>query len=226
MRTFFLFFLLNSLLRNPLLALLAVAAVFYFAEARYRGRYFNPGKVFSKKSTIRELERRIQVNPHDVDARNDLGRLLVDDGRAAEARKQLEAAIGRMSESPETHYYLGLSQIETGSSDKGVGNIEKALEIKPSFLYGEPHVALARHFLGTGDARRAGEQAEAAVRTNTSSVEGWFLLGQARRGLGQNDGARKAYQQAEEAFAQLPKYLRMANRSWRSQARRAAKTLS
>ncbi len=225
MRTFFLFVLLNSLLRNPLLALVAVGAVFYFVEARYRGRYFNPGKVFSKKSTIRELQRRIQINPSDVDARNDLGRLLVGEGRAAEAREQLEAAIKRMSESPETHYYLGLSQIETGSSAEGVGNIEKALEIKPSFLYGEPRVALARHFLGQGDARHAAEQAEAAVSTNTSSVEGWLLLGQSRQGLGQSDGARKAYQQAEEAFAQLPKYLRMANRSWRSQARRAAKGL-
>jgi len=226
LRTFFLFVLLNSLLRNPLLALIAVGAVLYFVEARYRGRYFNPGKVFYKKSTIRELQRRVQVNPHDVEARNDLGRLLVEEGRDGEAREQLEAAIRRMSESPETHYYLGVSQLRTGSAEQGVANIEKALEIKPAFLYGEPHVALARHFLDRRDYQRAAEQAEAAVKTNTSSVEGWFLLGSARQGLGRTESAREAYRNAEEAFTQLPKYLRMANRSWRSRARRAAKSLN
>ncbi len=225
MRTFFLFFILNSLFRNPLLALIVVGAIFYFSEARYSGRYFNPLKTITKKGVIRDLLSRVSINPHDVGARNDLGRLLIDEGRAPEAREHLEVAITRMDDSPETHYFLGRALIETGNGDKGVEHIRKALELKPGFLYGEPSVALARYFAELGSHGESSVAATDAVRVNTSSVEGWFRLGEAERELGEKAQAARAYEKAEEAFKHLPSYLRMANRTWRSRARKAAKHL-
>ncbi len=223
MRTFFLFVLLNYILRNPLLALLIVGVIFYFVEARRSGRYFNPGKFLSKKSTIHELRKRTDVNPHDVDAHNDLGRLLLEEGRSDEAIAHLRTAIERMDESPETNYYLGLALLNGKDPEEGVGYVKRSIELNPRFLYGEPHVALSRHFLATECPDLAVETAKAAVDLNTSSVEGWYLLGNAYAQTGEQEDAARSYAQAQEAFTHLPKYLRLPNRKWRKLAKKASK---
>lgn len=224
MRTFFLFYLLTYLLRNPVLALLIVLAVVYLAEARYSGRYFNPAAYYTKRHTIRELERALTVNEHDVGARNDLGRLLCDEGRYAEAREHLAKALQRMADSAETNYFYGVALIETGSAEQGIQHVLTALQISPRFLYGRPQLTLARHYLERGDAAAAETRAGEAVKINTSSVEGWVIRARARQQQGDDTGARQAWSSAVEAFDGLPRYLKTAARSWRKQAHRALRS--
>jgi len=224
LRTFFLFYLLASLLRNPLLALLIVLAVVYFAEARYSGRFFNPGSFVTKRRTIHELERTLKINEHDAAARNDLGRLLVDEGRYPEARDHLARAIQRMDDAAETQYFYGLALMKTGQTEDGVTHVLRALEISPRFLYGEPQLTLARHSLEQGDAAEAERRAGEAVKINTSSVESWVIRARARDQLGDPTGAREAWSSAVDAYDGLPRYLKMASRKWRTQARRGLRS--
>jgi len=221
LRTFFLFYLLSSLLRSPLLALLIVGAVVYLSEARYRGRYFNPGSFMRQRNTLRELSRSLEINDHDVAAHNDLGRLLADQGKYEEAAEHMAKAIRRMEESPETNYYHGLCLLKTGHEEEGREFIRTALKINPRFLYGVPQTVLARDFLEHGDNEKAVEWAEAAVKLNTSNVEGFTILGQARDNLGDKQGAIEAYKGALEAYRHLPHYLRLANRGWAKQAKKS-----
>lgn len=221
MRTFFLFYLLSSLFHSPLLALLVVGAVIYFSEARYRGRYFNPGSFMNQRNTLRELARSLEINDHDVAAHNDLGRLLADQGKYQEAAEHMAKAIRRMDESPETNYYHGLCLLKTGHAQEGREFIRAALKINPRFLYGTPQVVLARDLLEHGDYDEAVTWAEAAVKLNTSSVEGFVVLGDARARVGDQAGAIEAYKGAIEAYRHLPHYLRLANRRWVKQAKKA-----
>ena len=223
MRTFFLFYLLSWLLGNPLLALILVAALFYFGEARLSGRYFNPAKFVTKRQTIADLKRRLSINDHDVASHNDLGRLLADDGRFDQALPHLHRAVSRMEESAETNYYLGLAMMETGDSQAGIEHIEKALSINPRFLYGEPYLALARHHSVQGRHREALEEAMDAVSLNTSSIEGWVLVGKANSELGEQSAAADAFAEAKKAFAHLPRYLKLPNRRWLREAKREAR---
>jgi len=225
LRTFFLFYLLTLLLRNPLLALLIVGALVYFGDARYRGRYFNPAELYNRRNAIAELRRTVAVNDHDVAAHNDLGRLLVQQGRPAEALPHLEKAIARMDESPETHYFYGLALLATGREQEGVEHIERALERNRQFRYGEPQTALARHFLERGDAECARRWASEAVKVNTSNVEGWTLLAEAASRLGDPAEARRAFEQAREAFSLLPRYLKLPNRRHLARAKRGLRRL-
>ncbi len=225
MRTFFLFYLLTSLLRSPLLALLIVLAVFYFAEARYSGRYFNPSAAFGKRRTIRELERQLSMNPHDVAARNDLGRILVEDGKFDEGREHLALAIKRMAESAETNYFLGIALLRTGDESGGLEHIGTALEINARFLYGDPQRVLARHYLDKGDLERAAEFAAESVKINTSGVEAWDILGDAKLRRQDRAGAREAFGSALQAYDGLPRYLKPGGRKWRAEARRSLKKL-
>ncbi len=225
MRTFFLFYLLSYLLGNPLLALVVVGLIFYFGEARYRGRYFNPAKFASKRRTITELQQRLSINEHDAEAHNDVGRLLVDASRANEAMPHLERAIARMPDSAETNYYYGLCLLDAGRVEEGRKHVERCLEINPRFRYGDPHLALARSELAGGRAAQAAEKAALATRLNTSSIEGWVLLGQAKETAAETTSARAAYDSAVEAYGHLPRYLRLPNRRWLRAAKKARRSV-
>ena len=222
MRTFFLFYVLSYLLRNPLLALVIVGVIFYLGEARYRGRWFDPSRLLKRRQAISSLRSTLAVNEHDVGAHSDLGRMLVQEGKLDDALPHLERAIARMEESPETNYYLGLCQLGTGSKKEGQHHIERALEINPRFLYGEPQVVLARHNLAEGRAEESCRWAREAVKLNTSSVEGWVVRGEAEQACGRAAEATAAYQSARDAYRHLPGYLKLPNRKWLAEAKRAA----
>jgi tetratricopeptide (TPR) repeat protein len=224
-RTFFLFYLLTWLFRNPLIALVVVAAVVYLADARWRGRWFDPSRLFRNRRAIAELRRTISLNEHNAAAHNDLGRLLALEGKHEQAREHLERAIRRMDDSPETNYYYGLTLLQTGQRQEGERLIRRALEINPRFAYGEPLVTLARVRLEAGDAEDARKSARDAVRLNTSSIEGWVVLARAEQRLGDRDAARKAYESARDAYRHLPAYLHLPNRKWLVAAKRGLRSL-
>ena len=225
MRSFFLFYLLAWLFRNPLLALVVVGLLFYLGEARYRGRYFNPARMLGKRQTIAQLRRLLEVNPNDVAAHNDLGRLLADAGGFVEALPHMTKAIARMQESAETNYYYGLCLLRTGRAEEGEVAVAQALSLNPRFLYGEPRLALARSQLERGNAARALEEATSAVGLNTSSVEGWVLKARAGAMLERSGEARSDYEEAKHAFAHLPRHLRLPNRRWLREAKRGLRSV-
>jgi len=221
-RTFFLFFLLSRLLGSPLLALVVLGAMAYLADARWNGRWFLPGRMWQRRQAMADLRRTIERNEHDVGAHSDLGRLLVQQGRYEQAFPHLERAIRRMEESPETNFYYGVSLLHTGRSDEGERRVRRALEINPRFLYGEPQVLLARTHLER-DAEEARRWAEQAVKLNTSSVEGWVVLAEAEQRRGDEAAAHRAFEQAKNAYRQLPAYLHLPNRKWLVAAKRGAR---
>ena len=220
MRTFFLFYLLSWLFRNPLIALAVVAAIFYLGEARYRGRWFDPTTALRHRQAVRDLRRTLELNEHNVGAHNDLGRLLVQERKYEEAAAHMEKAVARMEESPEANYYHGLCLLNAGRDDEGERFVRRALEINPRFLYGEPQLTLARHALTRNEPPTAANAARAAVKLNTSSVEGWTLLGRAEEELGRPEAAAAAYDSAKDAFRHLPAYLHLPNRKWLAEAKR------
>ncbi|RMD86271.1 MAG: hypothetical protein D6815_00175 [Candidatus Dadabacteria bacterium] len=226
MRTFFLFYLLSVLLRNPLLALVLVALVLYFGEARARGRYFNPSRLWERRSAISELRRTVAINEHDAAAHNDLGRLLLEAGKVEQARPHLEKAIARMPESAETNFYYGLCLLRCGEEEKGLAHIERALEISPRLRYGDPQLEVARYFAQRGRHEETRQWARRAVAINTSNVEAWVLLGEAAAAAGDFDEARRAFLAAREAFAGLPSYLRFPARRWLARAKRGQRRLA
>lgn len=224
MRTFFLFYIVNYFLRSPLLALAVVLAIVYLTEARYSGRYFNPLSFARRRSAVRELEQAIADNDHDLASHNDLGRLLADAGKFDQAAPHLSKAIARMGESPETNFYHGLCLLRTGSADAARPFLERSLEINPRYGFGKPQLVLAREALERTDHERARDWAEHAVKLNTSSVEGWVLLGEARLGAGDSSGAVEAFERAKVAYSDLPHYMKLGEKKWLKEAKRAART--
>jgi len=224
-RTFFLFYIVNSFLRSPLLALAVVLAVVYLSEARVSGRYFNPLAFARRRSAVQELRQAIADNDYDVASHNDLGRLLADAGKFDEAAAHMAKAIERMEESPETNFYHGLCLLHTGKPAEGSAFVERCLEINPRYGYGKPQLVLGRHALENGDRKRALEWAERAVKLNTSSVEGWVLAGEARLAEGDSKAATEAFERAKTAYRDLPHYLKLSEKKWLKVAKRIERTV-
>jgi tetratricopeptide (TPR) repeat protein len=219
-RSFFLFYILSSILRNPFLALLIVGAVVYFSEARYSGRYFNPSAFVHRRGAVQELRGTIANNEHDVSAHNDLGRLLADEGKFVQAAPHMERAIERMDELPETNFYHGLCLLETGREEDGVRFIERALEINDRYGYGKPALVLAQAAARRGDHEQASKWSRRAVSLNTSTVQGWLLYGRSQAALGAPDAAREAFVKAKQAYDGLPHYLKLGERQWLKEVKR------
>ena len=222
---FLLFALLTLLTGSPWTALLVVLALYLFLDYQYLGVARSAVSHIKTAGEIRELRSDVELNPHNASAQNDLGRLLILQGRAPEAVAPLERAIERLDDLDETNYYLGLAYLKTGRERDGVARIEKALAINPRFRYGEPYLRLGEHYLNNGRYQDALAMLKQQGEIHTSSVEGLYLLGETYRRMGDAAQARDAYERSVAAFKQSPGYRRRQERRWFWRARLALRRL-
>jgi tetratricopeptide (TPR) repeat protein len=222
---FFLFALLSWITGNPLLALLVIIALSlpgWWAGSRYAWRLNQRMRAWGEAGRLR---RTLAVNPHDVKARTDLGAILVRHGRFREARAELEQAMPRADDLPEANYGLGLCLLHDGEFERGRELVERALALNSKFGYGEPCIKLGDFRAERGEWGPAAGRYREATTIHSSSVEGWFKLGQALNHLGQRAEARTAFQEAIASYRNAPWYQRAEGRPWYRRARRLIRSL-
>ena len=225
MGRFFLFALLSWITGNPLLALLVIIALSlpgWWAGSRYSWRFHRWVRAQGEAGRLR---RTLAVNLHDVKARTDLGAILVRHGRFREARAELEQAMPRADDLPEANYALGLCLLHDGEFERGRELVERALALNPKFGYGEPCIKLGDFRAERGEWEPAAGRYREATTIHSSSVEGWFKLGQALNHLGQRAEARTALQEAIASYRNAPWYQRSEGRPWYRRARRLIRSL-
>jgi tetratricopeptide (TPR) repeat protein len=225
MGRFFLFALLTWITGNPLLAVLVLIALSlpgWWASSRWAWRLSRRVRGWGEAGRLR---RELAVNPHDATARTELGAILVRNGRFGEARAELEKAMPRADDLPEANYSLGLCLLHDGEMEKGRELVERALAINPKFGYGEPSLRLGDFRAERGEWEQAAERYRQATNIHSSSVEGWFKLGQALEHLGKRDEARAALQEALISYRTAPWYRRSEDRPWKRRASRLLRSL-
>jgi tetratricopeptide (TPR) repeat protein len=215
MRSLLLFTLLTWMTGNPILALVIVALIAAAGYGYVSARIFQVPRAFNRWLAIRELERTVRTNPHDANARADLGRLLLEAGWPARALPHLEAAYARAPEVTETAYALGAARLRLGDESGGRPLIEEALARDARIAYGEPHLRLADFYLARGRAPEALPHLEHFLAMHASSVEGQYKLARACVATGQGDRARAALNEAARAYGGAPRFKRREERLWR-----------
>ncbi len=219
MSKFFLFYLLVWITDNFLLALVILLVLYFFLDRRYVG--FLPGVTarFRTGREIRRLKREVMLNPHNAQAQSDLGRNLVKVKRYQEGVGCLEKAVEKMSDIPETRFYLGVGYLNLGELDKARTQLEAAIELDPRYGYGEAYLKLGDLGMLAKDLDGALAGYEAFTGIHTSSSEGFYKLGEVWLARGDGSKAREQLEKAVLAFRGSPPHKKRIDRPWYWKAR-------
>ena len=207
------FILLWRLLGNPFLAVLVLLIIVYLLDRRFVGVFPSLTKPFKRMGQISKLRSQISMNPNDVSSKHELARLLIDRKKDAEAQKLLESIESQSEDSAEFWDDLGTVLVRQGNVQQGEAYILKALELNPRVKYGRPYLRLADVYKN-GDRDKAVEYVHRFQEIQSSSCEGYYLLGMMYKSLERKEEARAAFQESIDIYRSLPKYKKRQERKW------------
>lgn len=114
------------------------------------------------------------VAPYDIEARNDLGAVLLELGRHEEAIQELERAREGAPADGVPHFNLGLAFLADGELDRALRYSRLATTFWPQF--GPAHLLLAKVLGQLGQRHEAIQEAKIALNRNPSSRAAHELL--------------------------------------------------
>ncbi len=147
-------------------------------------------KDYGRAQTLLESIQR--VLPEDPQVMYLLGSVNLAQKRYAQATSLLEKAATRTGAN-EMNRSLAFSQLGSGLTEKGLGNLEKAMAANPGDV--QAGVALAVLYSRIGKMEKALKVAEAMIKHDSSNLVALNLLGSLKISAGDKEGARAAYGQ-------------------------------
>ncbi|MFD0674019.1 tetratricopeptide repeat protein [Cohnella sp. GCM10027633] len=198
---------------NPFIAIIVLLLIFYFLERRYIGLTPSLIRPLKRRSAIARWKRQIQMSPHDVSAKSELARLLIERKSYAEARGILTGIEDRMDHSAEFWSDLGTCELALGRLAEGEEAMLRAIEISPRVKYGQPYIRLAESF-SKPDPEKAIGFLQRFKEVNSSSCEAYYRLGAIYAGLGRTEDAAIAYRECAQLYRTLPRYMKRHERKW------------
>jgi tetratricopeptide (TPR) repeat protein len=138
-------------------------------------------------STLLLLERTAAVNPSSLMANRGFAAMLVDEGRADQARPFAEQAVRSHPDSPDARKNLAAVFMALNDPPDAVKQYEQALSLRPDDAAG--HYSLAGALAQVGQIDRALEQAQIAVRLDPDDAQAHVNLGTVLSQMGRADAA-------------------------------------
>ena len=165
----------------------AVAALFAFLTLERNLAY---------RSEICIWQDTVQKQPSNARAINDLGEVLLRDGKLPEATNQFELALRINPDSTEAHYNLGTALLRLGSVPEAIAQFERAIQIQPN--YAEAHDNLGMALARQGRLEEAISHYQQALRISPTNANVHNNLANALMRLGKAQDAVPHYEKALE----------------------------
>jgi len=208
-----LFLGLTWLFGNPFVAIIVLLIVIYVLERRFIGLSPSLVKPLRRRGSISKWRRQLEMSPHDVSAKSELARLLIESGKHAQARDILQGIGEQMEHSAEYWSDLGTCELALGRVEEGEQAMKRALAISPKVKYGQPYLRLAEALAKT-EPDRAIVYLQQFKDVNSSSCEAYYRLGTIYDGLGKSAEAAEAFKECRQLYRTLPKYMKRHERKW------------
>ncbi len=141
------------------------------------------------------------LNPHGFEARLALGEIHAGSHRWAKAESELLMAVELNPDHASCRSLLGRVLFRRGKHREAIGQLEKALEIRPEEGYGETHLLIARCYELLGEKDRAIEWYRATIRRNSSMCEPVYRLALVLNDLGRREEYHAELQNTLKTFA-------------------------
>lgn len=139
-------------------------------------------------------ERALAVTKNNSLAHNNLGHVLIGEGKALEAVAQFREALRIEPRRVEAENNLGTVFMDLGRATEAMGHFERALQLKPD--YAEANNNYATLLAAASRSAEAVEHFERALRSRPDYPEVHFNLGNLRASQGQLSDAVAHYEQA------------------------------
>jgi hypothetical protein len=200
------------------------ALVYLFAEALPDVGLLNQSfKGISRRKRITALELAIRDNP-SVGNYEEMGELLMEDGKLLAARDAFNKAIAARSTTLDCFYRRGVCAILLGDAEAALPDLEMVIAKEPNYDFNRGPALLAQAYALTGQK----EKAEALFRrvTMISTLSETYLnFADLLASEGRNAEAREWAQKVLDKEPTMPRYLRRRERPWSQRARKTLKRL-
>jgi hypothetical protein len=181
-------------------------------------------KVFPRRKRIRELEATIRQNP-SAGNYEELGDLLMDDGRIAAARDAFDRAIAARSDTLDAFYRRGVCALRLGDAAAALPDLERVVGKEANYDFYRAAGLLAHAYAQTGQKERA-ETLFRQVTAKSVASETYLNFADLLASEGKNAEAREWAQKVLDKKPAMPGYLRRRERPWFRNANKMLKRLA
>ncbi|QJD84381.1 tetratricopeptide repeat protein [Cohnella herbarum] len=208
-----LFLGLTWLFGSPFVAILVLLVIIYVLERRFIGLSPSLVRPFRRRNAIAKWKRLLHLSPHDVSAKSELARLLIESKKYTQASEILQGIENQMDHSAEYWSDKGTCSLALGRLEEGEREMKRALAISARVKYGQPYLRLAESF-AKSDPAKAIAYLQEFKEVNSSSCEAYYRLGIVYASLGNPGEAANAFRECRLLYRSLPKYMRRHERKW------------
>ena len=180
-------------------------------------------KLFPRRKRIRQLEDLVRQNP-SAGNWEELGDLLMEDGKCARAREAFDHAIAARSDTLDAFYRRGACALELGDAAAAIPDLEKVYAKEPGYDFHRAGGLLAHAYALTGQK----ESAEALFREMTArsvSSETYLNFADLLASEGKNAEAREWAKKVLDKKAAMPGYQKRRERPWFRRANKLLKRI-
>jgi hypothetical protein len=189
------------------------AAIYLLAEAVPDfGLLKTSFQMFPRRKRIRELEAAVQQNP-SAGNWEELGDLLMDDGKIVQARTAFDRAIAARSDTPDAFYRRGVCALQLGDASAALPDLEYVVDKDPKYDFYRAAGLLAHAYALTGQKARAEALFREVTGISTKS-ESYLNFAELLASEGRNAEAREWAQRVLDKKPAMPGYLRRRERPW------------
>ncbi len=180
-------------------------------------------KVFPRRKRIAALELAIRDNP-SAGNYEELGELLMEDGKLASARAAFDKAIAGRIDTLDSIYRRGVCAMGMGDARAALPDLERVVGKELNYDFGRAAGLLAHAYALTGQTQKAETLFRRVTITSTLS-ETYLNFAEQLASDGRNGEAREWAQKVLDKEPTMPGYLRRRERPWFRRARQFLKRL-
>jgi hypothetical protein len=169
-------------------------------------------KAFPRRKRIAQLNMEIRDNPSTGNF-EELGDLLMDEGRLEQARAAYDRAIAARSTTLDCFYRRGVCALLLGEAAAALPDLEMAVGKDPGHDFYRAAGLLAHAYAQTGQNEKAAAMFQRAIERSTLS-ETYLNYADFLAAQGRNAEARTWAQKVLDKKPTMPRYLRRRERPW------------